>query len=262
MNAIANQVILVTGAGSGLGRQLARDFAAAGAAIAALDRQPQALAKLADEFAGRPFAQATADVRDRAGLRAAVCELARQLGPIDILIANAGIGIETSALAFRAADIEAQIQVNLIGVANSVEAVLPEMLERRRGHLVGISSLASYRGLPKMLGYCASKAGVSSLLEGLRAELEPQGICVTTICPGWIRTPLTDNIKVPQPHIMELPYAAQRIVAAVRARRAHLAFPASAAWQVRLLKWLPGRTSDWLMRKMLQRLMRMQPTDQ
>ena len=260
MNSFANQVVLVTGAGSGLGRQLARDFAAEGAAIAAVDLQSQALSKLADEFAGRRFAQAAADVCDRASLREAACTLARQLGPIDILIANAGIGIETSALAFRAADIEAQIQVNLIGVANSVEAVLPEMLERQRGHLVAISSLASYRGLPKMLGYCASKAGVSSLMEGLRAELEPQGICVTTICPGWIRTPLTKNINVPQPHIMELPYASARIVAAVRARRSYLAFPAAAAWQVRLLKWLPCRTSDWLMRQMFQRLMRKQET--
>jgi short-subunit dehydrogenase len=258
MTAFTNQVVLITGAGSGLGRQLAKDLAAEGAAIAAVDLQPEALKKLEDELRGVRLAHAVADVRDRAALRRAACQLAGQLGPIDILIANAGIGIETSALAFRAADIEAQVQVNLVGVANSVEAVLPEMLERKQGHLVGISSLASYRGLPKMLGYCASKAGVSSLMDGLRAELKPHGIAVTTICPGWIRTALTDNIKVPQPYIMELPYAAARIVAAIRARRAFLAFPARAAWQVAILKWLPCRTSDWLMTRMLQRLLRRQ----
>jgi NAD(P)-dependent dehydrogenase (short-subunit alcohol dehydrogenase family) len=262
MSAFANQVVLVTGSGSGLGRQLAKDLAAQGAAIAAIDLIAEPLRKLADELPGSRLAYALADVRDRAALRNAACQLARQLGPIDILIANAGIGIETSALAFRAADIEAQIQVNLIGVANSVEAVLPEMLERKQGHLVAISSLASYRGLPKMLGYCASKAGVNGLMDGLRAELKPHGIVVTTICPGWIRTPLTQNIQVPQPHIMELPYAAARIVAAIRARRAFLAFPALAAWQIRLLKWLPCRTSDWLMSRMLQYLLRKEAGEQ
>src|SRR5207245_2000808 len=100
---------------------------------------------------------------------------------IDLLIANAGIGIETSALAFRAEDIEAQIRVNLIGVANSIEAVLPAMLARRRGHLAAISSLASYRGLPKMAGYCASKAGVNALLDAVRVEVRSHGIAVTTI---------------------------------------------------------------------------------
>jgi short-subunit dehydrogenase len=256
MSAFANRVVLVTGAGSGLGRQLARQLAAQGAAIAAVDLQGEALKKLGDELHGCRVAHAVADVRDRTGLCGVACQLAGQLGPIDILIANAGIGMETSALAFHAADVEAQIQVNLVGVANSIEAVLPEMLERKQGHLVAISSLASYRGLPRMLGYCASKAGVNGLMDGLRAELKPHGIAVTTICPGWIRTALTENIQVPHPHMMELPYAAARIVAAIRARRAFLAFPGTAAWQVRLLKWLPCRTSDWLMTRMLKRLLR------
>jgi short-subunit dehydrogenase len=163
-----------------------------------------------------------------------------------MLIANAGIGIENSALDFRAEDFEAQIRVNLIGVANSVEAVLPGMIERRRGHLVGISSLASYRGLPRMLGYCASKSGLNGLLEGLRVELRPLGITVTTICPGWIRTALTAKVILPGAEMMELPYAAHRIVKAIRLGRSFYAFPPSTAWAVRLLRWLPCGLSDRL----------------
>src|SRR5438874_5579250 len=194
MTSLVNRVDLVTGAAGGLGRQLSLLLAAEGASVAAIDLQPEPLAALAAELSGRPFAWAVADVTDRAALAKAVDQTSSQLGAIDVLIANAGIGIVNSAVEFQAEVFEAQVRVNLIGVANSVEAVLPAMVERRHGHLVGISSLSSYRGLPKMLGYCASKSGLNALLEGLRVELKPFGITVTTICPGWIRTPLTAKV--------------------------------------------------------------------
>ena len=89
-------------------------------------------------------------------------------------------------MSFKAGDVEAQVRVNLIGAANSIEAVLPTMLERRQGQIVGISSLASFRGLPRMCGYCASKAALNALLEGVRLDVQPFGVTVTTICPGWI----------------------------------------------------------------------------
>jgi NAD(P)-dependent dehydrogenase (short-subunit alcohol dehydrogenase family) len=251
----ADRVVLITGAGSGIGRQLAHVLAGEGAKIAALDRSPEALAALAGELAGKPFASAVADVTDLAATRAAAAELEARLGPTDLLLANAGIGKATSALDFKAEDIGAQIAVNLIGVANSVDAVLPGMRQRRRGHLAVLSSLASYRGLPLMAGYCASKAGVSALFDSLRVELTPLGIAVTTICPGWIRTPLTTNIEVPQPYMMEVDYAVGRMVRALRRRRPYIAFPPRAAWQVRLLRWLPCGLSDWLVRRKFARLM-------
>ncbi|HLJ94474.1 MAG TPA: SDR family NAD(P)-dependent oxidoreductase [Gemmataceae bacterium] len=244
-----NRVALITGAGSGLGKQLALLLADEGAAVAGLDLKPEPLAALASELAGKPFASAVADVTDRLTLAKAVAQVRGQLGPVDLLIANAGIGIENSARAFRAEDFEAQIRVNLIGVANSVEAVLPSMIERRHGHLVGISSLASYRGLPKMLGYCASKSGLNALLEGLRVELKPLGISVTAVCPGWIRTPMTANVAVPASEMMELPNAARRIVSAIRQGRPFYAFPSRLARRARLLHWLPSGLSDWLVRQ-------------
>jgi short-subunit dehydrogenase len=216
---------------------------------------PEPLAALAAQVPGKSFASAVADVTDLPGLRGAVNQLSERLGPIDLLIANAGIGIETSATNFHAEDIEAIIRVNLIGVANSIDAVLPGMLARRRGHLAALSSLASYRGLPKMAGYCASKAGVNALLDGLRVELKAQGIAVTTICPGWIRTPMTEKIDLPpMPDLMELEDAVQRIITAIRKRRPFYAFPRSSAFKVRLLRWLPSRLSDWLVRRMWHQL--------
>jgi NAD(P)-dependent dehydrogenase (short-subunit alcohol dehydrogenase family) len=254
MDYFADKVALVTGAGSGLGRQLALNLAQEGARVAAIDLAPAPLISLAAELAGKPFAWAVGDVTDRVALGKAVAQTVQQLGPVDLLIANAGIGRLTSALDFHAEDIEAQVRVNLVGVANSVETVLPGMLQRRQGHLVVISSLASYRGLPKMLGYCASKAGVRSLFDGLRVELAPLGIKVTTICPGWIRTALTNNIDVPHPDMIEVPYAADRIIKAIRRGRSFVAFPASSTWKVRLLAWLPCGLSDWLTNQFLRRL--------
>jgi NAD(P)-dependent dehydrogenase (short-subunit alcohol dehydrogenase family) len=256
MDAFAKRVALVTGAGSGLGRQLALTLARRGAVVAAIDLTEAPLVALTDELAALPSAWAVADVTDREALHAAVGRLQERLGPVDLLVANAGIGRETSALNFDAAGIEAHIRVNLLGVANSIEAVLPGMLERQRGQLVAISSLASYRGLPKMAGYCASKAGVNALMEAVRVEVQPLGIDVTTICPGWIRTPLIANIAVPKPYLMEVEDASRRIVEAIRTRRPFYAFPAPAARRVRVLRWLPCRVSDWALTRVLGSLAR------
>jgi NAD(P)-dependent dehydrogenase (short-subunit alcohol dehydrogenase family) len=244
------KVALVTGAGSGIGRGLATKLARRGALVAAV------LESLAAELSDARFAWAVGDVTRRDSLGPAIASLVEKLGPVHLLIANAGIGRENSALDFRAADFEAQVQVNLIGVANSVEAVLPGMIQRKAGHLVVLSSLASYRGLPKMAGYCASKAGVSSLFDSLRVELAPLGIDCTTVCPGWIRTPLTEQVSFPKPSMMEVEYATDRILWAVERSRAHYAFPAGPAWQVWLARWLPPRASDWMLRSLLRRLAR------
>jgi NAD(P)-dependent dehydrogenase (short-subunit alcohol dehydrogenase family) len=246
MHEFTGKVALITGAGSGIGGQLSRMLLREGAAVGGIDMNAAGLSKLATEFAQARLATATGDVTSRASLHAAVIEITSKLGPIDVLVACAGVGFETSALAFKAEDFEAIVRVNLIGVANSVAEVLPSMLERRSGHLVGLSSLASYRGLPGMLGYCASKSGVNALFEGLRAELAPHGIAATTICPGWIRTPMTDQVRVPPSQIMDLAVAGEQIMHAIRAKVPFFAFPKKAAREVGLLRWLPSRISDSL----------------
>jgi NAD(P)-dependent dehydrogenase (short-subunit alcohol dehydrogenase family) len=252
----SDRVVLITGAASGIGRQLALALADAGARIAALDRQEEALRRLLDDLKGKPSAYAVADVTDLAAMRSAVAHLEAQLGPTDLLVASAGIGIETPADPFRAEDYAAQIQVNLIGVINTLDPVLPGMCQRGRGHIAVLSSMASYRGLPHMGGYCASKAGVNSLLDAIRVELRPRGIDVTTICPAWIRTPLTTPLGLPDKELMELEDAVRLIVEAIRLRKPFVAFPRGTAWQARLLKYSPRPLADWLIRRWVEKMNR------
>src|SRR5215213_9812883 len=157
-------VVLITGAASGIGRRLATLFAEGRYSIAAFDRDAAGLESLAAEFHVRRQLIATAigDVTRIDELRSSAAAIEAELGPIDTLVANAGVGIETSALAFNPADFEQVVAVNLVGVANSIAAVLPGMIERKRGHIVAMSSLASFGGVPRMLAYCASKSGVNA----------------------------------------------------------------------------------------------------
>jgi NAD(P)-dependent dehydrogenase (short-subunit alcohol dehydrogenase family) len=258
MDSFRDRVVLITGAASGIGRALAHHLAREGARIAALDRQAEALDRLAGELgsAGQ-FASAVADVTDLPTVRAAVARLEQQLGPTDLLVASAGIGRKTAAHEFQAEEVNAHIQVNLVGVVNSIDAVLPGMRQRRRGHLAVLSSLASYRGLPLMAGYCASKAGVNVLLDSLRVELRAFNVAVTTICPGWIRTAMTEHLNLARHEVMEADVAARIIVAALRRRRPFIAFPARMVWQVRLLRYLPCPVSDWITRRHLRRAARL-----
>jgi NAD(P)-dependent dehydrogenase (short-subunit alcohol dehydrogenase family) len=257
MDSFADRVVLITGAASGIGRRLAEVLGAEGARVAALDLQADGLAALEADLKARGgrCAVAVADVTDADAVRDAVAQLEGQVGPIDLLIASAGIGRETSAIDFPIDLVARTIQINLIGVANSIAAVLPGMRERRRGHLAVLSSLASYRGLPRMAAYCASKAGVNALMDALRVELRPLGIACTTICPGWIRTPMTEGVGLPNVPMLTVDDAVRRIVAALRSRRAFVAFPAGDAWQARLLRYLPRPVADWLTYRWLLRSM-------
>jgi NAD(P)-dependent dehydrogenase (short-subunit alcohol dehydrogenase family) len=253
MDAFRDRVVLITGAASGIGRQFALRLADLGARVAALDRQADGLDALAALLKDKPHACAVADVTDLPAVRAAVADLEGRLGPTDLLIASAGLGCETAALTFSAELINTLIHVNLCGVVNCIDAVLPGMRRRRSGHLAALSSLASYRGIPLMGGYCASKAGLNALLDSLRVELRPLGIAVTTICPGWVRTPMTAPINLPPGYMMEVDAAVELMLRALAARRPFLAFPPSGVWQVRLLRYLPRGLSDWLARRYMLR---------
>jgi short-subunit dehydrogenase len=254
MHTFANQVVLITGAGSGIGRQFARALGAEGARIAAVDRNAVALKALESEFAGQPFAGAVADVTDATGVAAVAHDLETRLGPTDLLIASAGLGKETSTVDYQADVFAELIRVNLIGVSNSIAAVLPGMRERRRGHLAALSSLASWRGLPRMGGYCASKAGVNALLDALRVELKPFNIAVTTLCPGWVRTPMTQAAAIPgSVKMLEVEDAVRRMIGALRRRRAFYAFPRRDVWKIRLTTFLPRSIADWLTARYLQK---------
>lgn len=249
-------VALITGAASGIGRALAQVLAKEGHAIAAVDLREDGLRSLADELQReqKAIAWAGADVTDPAGLQNAVRDLEAKLGPIDLLVANAGVGIETSGLAYDIDAMNKVINVNLLGVSNSIGAVLPGMIDRQRGHLVGISSIASYRGLPRMLGYCASKAGVNAIMEGLRVELRPLGIHTTIICPGWVRTSLTERLEGRLDYLMEVEDAAGEIAYAIREKLWFYTFPRGMRWKFNMIMSLPRSWQDGMIRGSMNRV--------
>ena len=246
----SNKVVLITGASSGIGRGLALEFARRGSAVGLFARREDSLREVAAEIesAGGQAQVLAGDVLDAEALRTAADKLGDTFGAVDVLIANAGIGGSTDAASLDPASVAKVINVNILGPTNSVAAVLPKMLVRGSGHLVVISSLAAYRGLPKSAAYCASKAAVSALFESLRIDLEPRGIKVTIIHPGFIRTPLTADRQARLPWLLEVDDAANRIIGAIEAEKKSFAFPWQLATIVRAGMLMPNFLYDWIVR--------------
>ena len=186
------------------------------------------------------------DVQDANAIRAAADRFREEFGVIDVLIANAGIGSTNDAAELRASEVAGVINVNVIGAANSVAAVVPEMVAKGHGQLVVISSLAAYRGLPKSAAYCASKAAVSAFFESLRLDLRPRGIDVTIIHPGFIKTPLTAGRQAQMPFLMELDVAVEKILRAIEKKKKSYAFPWQLASIVRAGMIMPTSMYDWI----------------
>jgi len=243
----SNKVVLITGASSGIGRGLALEFARRGTAVGLFARRASLLKEIAQgiENSGGKALALPGDVTNSASVRAAACELRRTFGYIDVLVANAGIGGTTYAVDLCEKEVADLIHINVIGVVNSVTAVVPHMIQRGSGHLVAISSLAAYRGLPKSAAYCASKAGVSALFESLRIDLMGTGVSVSTIHPGFIKTPLTAGRKR-MPYLMELDDAVQKIMRAIERRKKTYSFPWQLASIVRACMILPNPIYDWI----------------
>ena len=255
----STKVVLITGASSGIGRALALELARRGANLGLVARRQEVLDEIVAEIQSKrtengiknsPYVVAlAADVKDCDSMRAAAAQLSSKLGPVDVLIANAGIGVTNDGAELDAGKLAEVIDVNVIGAANSVAAVVPEMVARGAGHLVVISSLAAYRGLPKSGAYCASKAAVSALFESLRLDLQPRGIDVTILHPGFIKTPLTAGRQAQLPWLMEVEVAAKKILGAIEARKKSYAFPWQLATIVRAGMLMPNFLYDWISRR-------------
>ncbi|MGH9905772.1 MAG: SDR family NAD(P)-dependent oxidoreductase [Pyrinomonadaceae bacterium] len=247
----SGKVVMITGASSGIGRGVALELARRGATLGLVARRADKLQEISKEIealGGKALALPT-DVQEYESMQAAANHLREQLGPIDVLLANAGVGVTRDGAQLDAAEVAEVIGVNVIGVANSVAAVVREMVARGRGHLVVISSLAAYRGLPKSAAYCASKAAVSAFFESLRLDLQPRGIDVTIIHPGFIKTALTAGRSAEMPFLMELDAAVLKIVQAMEKRKRSYAFPWQLASLVRLGLLMPSAMYDKMSRR-------------
>jgi short-subunit dehydrogenase len=242
------KIVLLTGASSGIGRALALAIAKRGAKLGLLARREDELNLLAAEItaAGGSAVALPADVSNADAVAASAQALRERFGRIDVLIANAGVGNTSDGRAWDAADVNRTIQINLIGAVNSVGAVVNEMIAQKSGLLVAISSLASYRGLPKSAAYCASKAGLSSLFESLRLDLTGTGVDVTIVHPGFIKTPLTAGREAQMPYLMELEDGTNRILRGIEAGKKSFAFPWQLASVVRAGMLFPIALYDFI----------------
>lgn len=247
----SNKVVMITGASSGIGEALAIQLGRRGAKLGLIARRKEVLDEIVSKIgadSNRVLAIA-ADVQERESMRAAAVELHARFGNIDVMIANAGVGATNDGAELDAETFAKVINVNVIGAANSAASVLPEMVRRGSGQLVVISSLAAYRGLPKSAAYCASKAAVSAMFESLRLDLQPKGIDVTIIHPGFIKTPLTAGRQARLPWLLEVEDAVKRILNAIEARKKSYAFPWQLATIVRAGMVMPNFMYDWISRR-------------
>jgi short-subunit dehydrogenase len=189
-------------------------------------------------------------VSRRLPLRQAVKEIETELGPVDVLVACAGYGTLTLVPDLALDGLRRTFEVNMFGVAESIEAVLPGMIARRSGHIVGVASLAGYRGFPWMISYSASKAALIAYLEALRPGLAQRGITVTTVCPGFVRTAMSTGVPYKRKiKMLEPEQAAHHLVRAVLRRPRNCVFPWSMRIGLTILKIMPDSLFDWMMRR-------------
>ena len=241
------RTIFLTGASSGIGEGLAVALAKRRAILGLVARRREMLEELADrcEKAGGTARAFAADVTDAAAIAEAASSFRQEFGHIDIMIANAGIGgNDDKTRGYDPEAVKKVVDINLLGAVNAVHAVVPDMIERRSGQLVAISSLAGFRGLPKSAAYSASKAGMTAFFESVRLDVTDKGVSVTIIQPGFIRTPLTSSRANKMPFLMELDDAIPHFIAAIEKRKRFAAFPWQLATLVRAGKFMPGWLYD------------------
>ena len=243
---------LVTGASSGIGRALALRLAKRGYDVAIAARRRPLLEEVAAEVkaAGGRALVVEIDIADAEATVTAVERAWDELGALDLVIANAGFGGDVHATKLTWADVAPIMRVDALGAMATLTAALPRMVTRGRGHLVGVSSLAGYRGLPTSAAYSAAKAALSIFLESLRVDLGPSGIAVTDVRPGFIATNATRDATYPMPFLMQLEPAVDRILAGIDARDAVVAFPLPLVGLLSGSRLLPTAAYDRLVRRL------------
>lgn len=238
--------LVISGASSGLGLALARHYLERGATVAAFARRGELLQVLSAEFPGKVHCYAL-DVRDAAAVQAAADDFMSRAGVPDVVIANAGVSIGTLTRHAEDNDVFQDVMdINVLGMVKTFQPFVGAMRAEGRGRLAGIASVAGFRGLPGSGAYSASKAAAISYLESLRQEMRGSGVKVVTICPGYIRTPMTDINPYPMPFMLEPDDAARRFARAIDRGCSFAVIP----WQMgivgRVLKLLPNWLYDRL----------------
>lgn len=240
------QRVIITGASSGIGAALALLYARRGATLGLIARRKTELEQLAARLPS-PARIYPADVRDASALQAAAADFIAHEGGPDIVIANAGVSTGTlTEFAEDVSSFQDVIDINVMGMVKTFQPFLAAMRAAGDGTLVGIASVAGYRGLPGAAAYSASKAAAISYLESLRVELRGSGIKVITICPGYIATPMTAHNPYPMPFLLSADGAARKITDIIDRGQMFAVIPWQMAIVARVLRVLPNWLYDRL----------------
>ena len=233
--------VLITGASSGIGHAMSLWWARRGATVYAAARREKHLLALAEQ-AGRGVEPVVLDVAREAECVRRVRELDDACGGFDLVIANAGVGDPSPARLADWPEVERILRINVMGAAATITAVLPRMVERDRGHVAGISSLASYRGLGAYSAYCGSKAFLSTFLESVRVDLHGTRVRATCIEPGFVKSEMTARIegRAPMPFMASAEAAADKFGRAILRGARRCAYPAVHALSSRAITWVPA----------------------
>ncbi len=246
--------VFITGASSGIGEALAHEYAkryqSEVAIMGLVARRSEHLHKLQQTLEARYKVKCAIyplDVRSGTALASAASDFMQQYGTPDVVIANAGVSSGT--LTEHKEDItafQAIMDINVLGLAHTFQPFIEAMRKAGQGQLIGIASVAGIRGLPGAGAYSASKAAAIAYLESLRVEMSHHNIAVTTIAPGYIRTPMTEINSYAMPFLMDADVAATKFVDAIERKRRFCVIPWQMGWVARLMRLIPPVLWDYL----------------
>ena len=238
----------VTGASTGIGREVVLQLAQAGVKVAASARSADKLAELEREQPG--IKSYPLDVTDAAAVGRTVEAITADLGPLDLVILNAAMWKPMGAADFDTATAIQCMNVNYNGVVLPLAALMPLMMKRRAGHLAFVGSVAGLRGLPKSVTYAPTKAALINLTETLKIDLENFGVKLSIINPGFVDTPMTRVNDFPMPFMVTAPDAASRIIAGLRRGKYEIGFPWTTFKTLKLFRKMPNQVFFFITRFM------------
>jgi len=243
----ADGLAWVTGASSGIGRELSLHLARGGWKVAVTARRADELEKLVSQAAseGLTLYSFPGDVTDRAHMHRLVEEI-EAIVPIALCVMNVGTFFPDDEGVWFGDAFRKTFDVNLDGTLNGLEPLVPKMIARGKGQVAIMASVAGYGGLPRSIAYSASKSALIVMAQAMRFMLEPKGVGVQVICPGFVETPLTDKNDFPMPFLIKVDEAARRICEGLASDRFEIAFPRRMAWMLKAINLLPYRVYFWL----------------
>ena len=245
------KTILITGASTGIGKALAIELSKINCNLILIARRIELLEELKEQLSENKakIIVFKCDVSNKLEVENTCAKISAQYDFIDIAILNSGFGVRVVPEKFNSEHAEQTFGANIFGIIYWVEQLLPKYLDKNKGMIVGVSSLADVRGYSGSGFYCASKAAASKYLEGLAVELKSYGIDVLTVRPGFVKTPMTDKNEFPMPFLMSPEKAAKIIASGIAKKKRYIQFPWQIVWLTRIVDLIPNALYEYMAKK-------------